>query len=340
LAVTISAGFEQILNNPSGGVVAELKLLRNEIENLGNKLKDPATDLTQNIVKELQESMGRMVNDFKVSMSGDTKNEMERLANLLGQAGGSLMDFPTKLQLMTDNLNENIKGLQEIVKQVTQQTLTQSEQATVRMVKEITDMGGSLKDRVADLQAGQEALLSTQTKNIQVSEGLLNAFNSSIEKMSSLSGGFVETIKKISQAQSELERMVSTFRNISQEVNVSSTKFGESQVTFSKYTNEFLRNNSSIIEEIQKSLMIASDVSDDYAKKFDVIEKGLQEIFKKINLGLNDYQSTVSQSLESFLGNYTEHLTKTAESLAAASSKQEDILEELSEQLSKLNMGK
>ncbi len=94
LALTISAGFEQILNNPTEGVVAELKLVKAEIESLGNKLKDPATDMTQNIVKELQESMGKMIEEFKTSMSGDTKNEMERLAGLLGQAGGSLTDFP------------------------------------------------------------------------------------------------------------------------------------------------------------------------------------------------------------------------------------------------------
>ena len=60
-----------------------------EIENLGNKLKDPATDMTQNIVKDLQESMGKMIEEFKVSTSGDTKNEMERLAGLLGQASVS-----------------------------------------------------------------------------------------------------------------------------------------------------------------------------------------------------------------------------------------------------------
>ncbi len=337
LALTISAGFEQILNNPTEGVVAELKLVKAEIENLGKKLQDPATDMTQNIVKELQESMGKMIEEFKTSMSGDTKNEMERLAGLLGQAGGSLTDFPSKLQVMTDNLNENFRGLQDVVKQISQQTLSQSEQSTNEMRKQVEEMSEILKNKVGDLQAGQETLLTKQSQNLQVSESLLSAFNTSIEKMNGLSNGVTETITKLNQAQGDLERVIATFRNISQDVNASSSKFGESQLTFSKYSNEFLQNNSSTIQEIQKSLSAAKEVSADYAQKFDIIEKGLQEIFSKINNGLKDYQTTVSQSLETFLGKYTEHLTKTAESLAAASSKQEDILEELTEQLSKLN---
>lgn len=337
LALTISAGFEQILNNPTEGVVAELKLLRAEIESLGNKLKDPATDMTQNIVKELQDSMSKMIEEFKTSMSRDTKNEMEHLAKILGQAGSSLSDFPLKLQNMTDNLNENFRGLQDIVKQISQQTLNQSENSTNAMKKQVEEMSTILTTHVGGLQSGQKSLLNEQSKNLQVSENLLSAFNTSIENMNGLSAGVTESITKLNQAQLELSNLVATFRNVSQDVNASSSKFGESQLTFSNYSNEFLKNNSDIIVEIQKSLEKAKDVSADYAQKFETIENGLQDIFAKITVGLKDYQETVSGSLETYLGKYTDALTKTAESLAGASTKQEDILEELTEQLSKLS---
>ncbi len=337
LAITIEAGFQKILNDPSEGVVAELKLVKAEIESLGNKLKDPATDMTQSIVKELQESMGKMIEEFKTSMSGDTKNEMERLAGLLGQAGGSLTDFPAKLQNMTDNLNENFRGLQEVVQQISQQTLSQSQDSTNAMKKQVEDMSEILKTKVGDLQSGQQSLLTEQSKNLQVSENLLSAFNTSIENMNGLSVGVTQSINKLNEAQTALANTISNFRNASQEINSSSSKFGESQVTFSRYSNDFLQNNSNTIDEIQKSLVRAKDVSADYAQKFEIIEKGLQDIFAKITVGLKDYQATVSGSLETYLGKYTDALTKTAESLAGASSKQEDILADLTELLSKLN---
>jgi ElaB/YqjD/DUF883 family membrane-anchored ribosome-binding protein len=337
LALTISAGFEQILNNPAEGVVAELRLVKAEIEVLGNKLKDPATDMTQNIVKELQESMGKMIEEFKTSMSGDTKNEMDRLSQLLGKAGSSLTDFPAKLKNMTDNLNSNFKELQEVVSQVAKQTLSQSEESTAGMKRQVEEMSEILKSKVGDLQSGQRTLLSEQSKNLQVSENLLSAFNTSLEKMNGLSVEVTQNISKLNQAQTELNKAVNVFRNVSQEMNVSSGRFGESQSTFARYSNEFLQNNSNTIQEIQKSLDKAKGVSADYAQKFGIIEKGLQDIFERITIGLKDYQETVSGSLETYLSKYTEALTKTAESLAGASSKQEDILEELTEQLGKLN---
>lgn len=337
LAITIEAGFQKILNDPSEGVVAELKLVKAEIEGLGNKLKDPATDMTQSIVKELQESMGKMIEEFKTSMSGDTKNEMERLAKLLGQAGGSLTDFPMKLQNMTDNLNENFRGLQDVVKQISQQTLSQSEDSTNAMKKQVEDMSEILKSKVGDLQSGQRSLLTEQSKNLQVSESLLSAFNTSIENMKGLSVGVAQSINKLNEAQTALADTISNFRNASQEINSSSSKFGESQITFSRYSNDFLQNNSNTINEIQKSLVKAKDVSADYAQKFEIIEKGLQDIFAKITTGLKDYQATVGGSLETYLGRYSNALTETAGSLEKASAKQEAILDELTEQLSKLN---
>jgi ABC-type transporter Mla subunit MlaD len=293
--------------------------------------------MTQSIVKELKESMGKMIEEFKTSMSGDTKNEMEHLAKILGQAAGSLTDFPMKLQKMTDNLNENFRDLQDVVKQISQQTLSQSEDSTKAMKKQVEDMSEILRRKVGDLQSGQQSLLSDQSKNLQVCENLLSAFNTSIENMKGLSLGVTHSISKLNEAQAGLEGTISNFRSASQEINSSSNKFGESQITFSRYSNDFLQNNSNTINEIQKSLVKAKDVSADYAQKFEIIEKGLQDIFAKITTGLKDYQETVSGSLETYLGKYTDALTNTAQSLAGASSMQQEILEDLTEQLSKLN---
>lgn len=78
-------------------------------------------------------------------------------------------------------------------------------------------------------------------------------------------------------------------------------------------------------------------MSNEYAQRFSIIEKGLQSIFSQIQTGLEQYRDSVGESLETFLGKYTEALTTSAESLAGAAAKQEDILEELTDQLSKLN---
>lgn len=336
LANLIEAGFEKILNDPDKGVMFELQSLKSEIVNLGTKLQDPASEMTQNVVKELETSMAKMIEEFKVSMSGSTKTELENLTTLLGQAGSSLTDFPSKLELMTENLNQNFKGLQEVVQQISQQTLLQSEQSTEQMRKQVEEMSEILRDKVGDLQIGQEVLMTKQTENLQVSESLLNSFNSSIERLNNLSNQVNETITSFSKVQGELNSASGQLKNITDNVLSSSNSFKEAQVKFAQHSNEFLKNNASTIDEIQKSLRQAKDLSSDYSSKFNIIEKGLQSIFQQINTGLEDYRDTVGESIEAFLGKYTEALTNTAKSLSGAASKQEEILEELTDQLSKL----
>src|SRR5690554_124716 len=336
LANLIEAGFEKILNDPDKGVMFELQSLKTEIVNLGSKLQDPASEMTQNVVKELETSMAKMIEEFKVSMSGSTKSELENLTTLLGQAGSSLTDFPSKLELMTDNLNQNFKGLQEVVQQISQQTLLQSEQSTEQMRKQVEEMSEILKDKVGDLQVGQEVLMTKQTENLQVSEKLLGSFNSSIERLNELSNQVNETVSSFSKVQGELNSASGQLKSITENVLSSSNSFKEAQLKFAQHSNEFLKNNASTIEEIQKSLKQAKELSTEYSSKFEIIEKGLQGIFQQINTGLVDYRDTVGESVESFLGKYTEALTNTAKSLSGAASKQEGILEELTEQLSKL----
>jgi biopolymer transport protein ExbB/TolQ len=65
LAEVIEAGFEKILNDPDKGVTYELQNLKDEIVNLGSKLQDPASEMTQNVVKELEKSMSTMIEEFK-----------------------------------------------------------------------------------------------------------------------------------------------------------------------------------------------------------------------------------------------------------------------------------
>ena len=340
LATTISAGFEQIINNPAEGVVAELRLVRNEIENLGKKLQDPATDMTQSIVKDLQESLKEMIVELQKVISGNTKDELEKLAFILGQAGGALSNFPEKLELMMDSLNQQFLNVQKTVDEIKEQTSKQSSEAAEKMKEQIEAATKMVEDILTKLKEKDIANGEVNEKNQKITASMLGALHTNIEKLNELSVNVTTTTEKLIKAQQNLEQVILAFRSISQEVNSSTARFGESQVTFSRYSNEFLENNSETIQEIQETLETAKKVADDYANKFGIIEKGLQNVFQEVNTGLKDYQSAVSTSLSSFLGTYTENLTKTAEALEGASSKQEDILEELTEQISKLNGGR
>ncbi len=337
LAMKIEAGFDSILSNQIQKVIIpELHLLKTEIENLGKKLQDSTTGMSQNVVNELESALSKMMDEFKTAVSGSTKSELKEIATLLGQAGSSLIDFPAKFQEMTEKLNTDFKSLQEVIQQIAKQTLAQSNESTEQMKKQVEEMSEIFKTNVGELQIGQEVLITKQSENLQIVDKLLNTFSASIEEMNSLSINVTEMILRFNNVQNELTLTAGQLKLISENMNNSSSAFKDAQLKFSQHSNQFLENNSKTIEEIQKSLSRAKEVSSDYAMKFSIIEEGLQSIFNQIQNGLDDYRDTIGSSMETYLGKYSEALTKTAESLTGALSKQEDILDELTEQLSSL----
>lgn len=338
LSIKIEAGFDTIMSHQiQNGVIPQLQAVQEEIRSLGLKLNDPTTEMTQNVVKDLQSALGNMIDEFKTSMSGSTKSELENLTSLLNKAGGSLLDFPDKLQFMMDSLSLNFRDLQNVVSTISQQTLIQSGHSTDQMKKQVEEMSEILKTKVGDLQVGQEVLIGKQAENLKISDNLLDAFNVSIERMNGLSREVAETIHKFSEVKDELSSTAIQLRSVSENVSVASGKFKDGQIEFSTHTNDFLQKNSQTISAIERSLISAKEVSADYVDKFSIIDNGLKGIFSQLNTGLNDYRDTVGNSLATYLGKYSEALTTTAASLGHAASKQEEILEELGEQLSRFS---
>lgn len=155
LANLIENGLEKILNNEEKGVTFELQSLKIEIEKLSKNIQAPGKGIADGAIDQLQSAMREMVSEFKTSVSGSAKDEMENLAKTLGEAGKSLTDFPDKLQVMTDNLNTNFAGLQEVIKHIGEETFKTSDDINKKMQNDIKDMAIILKDNVSSIQEGQ-----------------------------------------------------------------------------------------------------------------------------------------------------------------------------------------
>ena len=249
LAMKIEAGFDSILSNQIQKVIIpELHLLKTEIENLGKKLQDSTTGMSQNVVNELESALSKMMDEFKISVSGSTKSELKEIATLLGQAGSSLIDFPAKVQEMTEKLNKDFRSLQEVVQQIAKQTLAQSNESTEQMKKQVEEMSEILKTNVGELQIGQEVLITKQSENLQILDKLFNAFSTSIKEMNSLSINVTETILRFNNVQNELNLAAGQLKLISENMNNSSSAFKDAQLKFSQHSNQFLENNSKTIE--------------------------------------------------------------------------------------------
>lgn len=336
LANLIENGLEKILNSEEKGVTFELQNLKIEIEKLSKNIQAPGKGIADGAIGQLQSAMKEMVSEFKTSVSGSAKEEMENLAKTLGEAGKSLNDFPEKLQIMTDTLNNNFAGLQGVIKNIGEETFKTSDEINKKMQNDIKEMAEILKDNVSIIQDGQGNIVAEQSKNLQLSENLLSAFNTSIESMNNISSKVNDILSEFKSVHNGMISATNEFKMISENVNSSTNNTKIAQENFSKYSNEFVKGNQETIEKIIDTIQISVNLVDEYTVKFEIIEQGLKGIFSQIDNGLNQYQKNVGSSLESYLTKYSDALTSTAQSLSSASQEQFEILEELSEQLSKL----
>jgi len=339
--ISMTAGFEKVVGQQDElNTIPHLETLTHKIEAFGSNQKESATEMTQNVAKDITNAISEMITEFKTSMSGAAKDEFQNLATLLANAGSILTEFPAKLQFMTDNLNQNFIGLQETVQTIAKQTLSQSEESTSVMNTGLEKMSETLSKNIGELQVGQEVLMEKHAQNMQVSQKLLDVFNHSIEKMNGLSKEISESMSNFNRVLVGMDSVTGELKRISENVNNSSGNFKDAQIKHDEHLEKYLITNGKIIEEIRDSLITAKNVADDYSQKFVIIEKGLQSIFEQIQVGLDKYNTTINTSLESNLGSYSKALNNTVESLAGQSKMHEEILDDLKDIVSKLNVRK
>lgn len=308
LATTIEAGFERILSDQfNSGFIPAIELLQEEIKALGEKFSDPATEMTENVIMDLQDAIGKMVDEVKNSISGSTKDEMERLATMLGTAGESLQMLPKLI-----------------------------EDSTINIVDMTDQLGSGFKENISELQNGQENIILKQNESFKITEEMLSALKENIIELSSLSTDMRNTSESISQVDKEFNQSAELLRLASKHLNSTSETMQTSQTSFVAEAENITQSNSDLLGEYQSTIDDTRALAKEYTENFKIIEEGLQGIFKEMESGLNSYRDTVGSSLGQYLDKYSDSLTKTTDSLAGASSTQQEILEELVVQLDSL----
>ena len=311
LAVKIEAGFENILSNQfQEKIVPVLDEIKLELQLFSKNVKDPASEMTQALVHDLKNVMSNMVEEFKTTIAGSTKSEMEGLASILASTSTNISEMP------------------EILTNTTEQ-----------MAKLVETLGEKLNERVGELQIEQEILIDKQKENITLSDKFIDAINNSISKMNESSSSVSTVLNQFYDLMEMLKSTSSNMKTMSDNTISQSNQLRDSELRLIQHSESFLENNKVTTERIMEILQQALEVSSEYSEKFNIIESGLKSIFEQIQKGIIEYSGTIETSVRHSLEEYTKAITSSTESLSSSSSKLEDIMEELTDQLSKFNIG-
>ena len=388
----MDAAFE---SNVSGKIIPLMQSVERTTQNIiqhidgvADKVAAPATDMIQNVVSDLKDSMSSIVEDFKSGISNSASNELEAWAQQLGSATQLLASFPQNLDNITTTLQLTIDEVKSAVSEISSTSANTSSTAIQQMQEQITfatsaisasiaevkevmngisstsqeqnshmvnklmettekmssymnetmqSMSSSIQTSMSsitnDVHQKQSSLIALQEDTISQTKGLLETFINGLERLEKMNEYISNTMNMFQQAQGQITGSTAHLQNITNEMKQATQLFNSSQKEYTTSIQEAQRNSQHGIETIISVLKDTGEMSQEYVDKFDIIKRGISDIFAQIQSGITEYSKTVKASTQTYLDKYSTSLTDTTDALQSTISHQSEVVEMLVEAL-------
>lgn len=337
LGTSIELAMEKLVedNNQQISLLIEEKLVP-VLEDLKQIKQDSGTQVIEDAVNRLSDSMKSMMNDFKNTVTGDTKQEMEGLIERLTVVSESLSGIPNSMTDITLQVAETIEALKETVIENIKQSKIQAQEINQQNRDTFSAATTEYKSTVEDIQAHMELLLSTQKDNIKQVSDLTDEIKTTLKENSQVNQQFEGMIQKSKIVAQLIENVSLKFENNSNSLTETSNSLKVSISTFSDSINNYVDKNESLLNHQEDTLRKTKDIAEEYGSRFESIEQGLTSIFGQIQTGLKEYQKTTADNLNQYLSEFSTTLTKAHEGLESTVNHIAEINEELTGQIEKL----
>jgi len=179
LSDKINAGFDTILQkrieNDFAPLIRDLKKelsslfgkLNEKLENFSHEVNKPADEALSRITESLKDAMANMMGDFKESISGSTKNEMQHIATQLGEVGKLLSVMPEQLTNSSEELKSHMESVKGIITELSSVIKNGSEESAENVSKITRNLSETVDKQINDLLSVIE-LSSKETKEQQL----------------------------------------------------------------------------------------------------------------------------------------------------------------------------
>ena len=333
-------------NGLMGNIHTELQTLRKHAE-AQPTVEEKHAELTKQFLYQIKQSNDGIENRLQAMMQEFGSIIEHSIQMVVHAQEGSILSELKAMRGTFDRLGEQIKSgsqgqLEELVAGLKDSLITLMEEfnsslngsakeefeALSKLLKEANGTLQALPDTIVaatmqmteqadQLKAEREYILAQNEAHRDALQTAYDSLNNSINQSRKLHEVTASSI-------SDLKRTSDT-------LNKTSDRLGTAY-------NEFVEQNKASREsmaELQASLQMGSDTYAEYIENFDVVEKGLKDIFTQIQGGLNQYSTQVERGLTKYLDDYNKHLKQTVDALHGASQLNTDLLNELTDQLEK-----
>ncbi len=341
------------LSKTTDSVNEEMKQIANDIRNLlesaanrtDAQLAKRMADIETTSAQSLQ-AMQTMITELQQALTQSTAQTTEessvmitRMRELLEssanrtneQLAQRMVDMKNVSAQSIQMLQTTIEELQASMTSTASQVTNNSEAVTNRMNQLVDQSASHLESIFQTGQVSVGELLKQQSNQIKEVNAQMDTSRETLEKGR-------EMLKQMETGVTSAYELVATTRTLSDQlVTAANTledggeRLMEASDTFSEETAEYLTANRETIKQIQSIHLQSLQLLNDFSKRFETIDAGLKSIFEEIEDGLTNYSTSASDSINTYLNQFSEQLTQASTALAGSVSALDDSVEELTD---------
>lgn len=301
LAMELNQGFDETLSRQMQqkivplmeSVDATTKAVVEHIDKMADTVSSPATDMMQNVVDELKQSMQSLLNEFSTGLSGSATSELENLAMQLGTATQAMADFPKNMENISATLQVTIEEVKHAISEISNTSANANSTAMQQMQEQITYATGAISNAITEVKEVMSGISqSSQEQNNQMVSKLADA----AEKMGSFLTGTISTLSNSVQQ---------SVKGITDDINNKQTDLIALQEDTTSQTKKLLENFNIGLERLEKMNEYVTGTMNGFKQaqgEITVSTSNLRTISSDIKLatelfnkGQNDYAARLAQ---------------------------------------------
>ena len=314
------------------GVSAQsIQTLETAIAELQQSLASTASQTA----KESQEMVTRM-RDLLESTANRTDTQLaQRIVDMEGVSAQSIQTLETAITELQQSLSLTLNTQQQTIRNITSQTETASVASINRIRKLVEQSADRLEEVIQTGEKSIKVLLDQQGDHIgAVTDQIANS------QMTLARGR--ELLEEMNAGITNVRGMIDTMQRISNQLTTGAAQLETAgqQLTrasgaFNQENENYLAANRDTLRQLQDMLVQSRTLLDDSVQRFQTIDSGLQSIFKEIQQGLTDYAENSRESIQKYLGDFSDLVENAVKSLDGSIGEQRHLVEELSDSIEK-----
>ena len=336
--------FEKILNS--------LKMLETLFKSFSSSTGQDIGNQLSKAVSSLENNLKAVMEDFREAFNAGAMQQLNRVIESLNKSAGVMEKLPYILGKMLDDINQaNYKESQN------RQTQTKKEfdstvnkfKASIDSIidslskaeKQQIDREGALLDQVNNslstaVKQIEDMILVQENYTTQITN-LLSSITNVVKDEQALLSHINENNKLMVEITNKFDTISARLNDSTDQMDNASKSLDSSLQSIKHMFQKMTEFNDKTLDQIGDSLSENQEVLNDYVRKFEIIQNGLNDIFTEVEGGLTRYSVTVKNGINDYLSEFTNKLSTASGALAGSVEALNELFEIISNQLDNLH---